>query len=185
MPITPPERIETARLLLRRTIEADAEDIFRSYAQEEEVTRYLCWRPHTDVAQTHDFVQRCSEVWEQGAAFPYAIVHTEDAALMGMIEVRVDGHRAEFGYVLARPYWGNGYAAEALAAVIRWTLSQNDLHRVWAYCDVDNRPSQRVLEKVGMEREGIIRRWAVMPNTGDRPRDCYFYSLPSTIRGAV
>ncbi len=178
MTFTPPEQIETERLLLRRNVADDAEAIFREYAQDAEVTRFLLWPPHTDIAQTRAFMQRCAEVWETGEAFPFAIVRKEDGLLMGMMEVRVEGHRAELGYVLARRYWGNGYTPEAAAAVIHWARSQPGIHRVWAYCDVENRPSQRVLEKAGMEREGVIRRWAHAPNLGDTPRDCCFYSMP-------
>ncbi len=174
----PPERIETSRLIVRRNVEGDAEAIFHEYAQDAEVTRYLIWSPHRDVAETRAFMQRCSEVWKAGTAFPYAIVRKDDNTLMGMIELRLDGHRAEFGYVLARPYWGNGFVPEALAAIMEWVSSQPRIHRVWAYCDVENRASQRVLEKAGMEREGVVRRWAPAPNVSDTPRDCYFYSLP-------
>ena len=164
--------------MLRRTVKNDAVAIFREYAQDAEVTRYLIWPPHKDIAETRAFMQRCSEVWEAGTAFPYAIVRKDDNTLIGMTELRLEGHRAEFGYVLARPYWGNGYVPEALKILIGWASSQPGLHRVWAYCDVENRASQRVLEKAGMEREGVVRRWTLAPNLSDTPRDCYFYSLP-------
>lgn len=173
----PPERIDTGRLLLRRTTADDAESIFREYAQDAEVTRYLCWRPHTDVAQTRAFMEQCRQAWDTGAAYPFAIIGRADGRLMGMIEMRLDGHRAEFGYVLARPHWGRGIMPEALNALIRWVSALEGMHRVWAYCDVENRASQRVLEKAGMEREGVVRRWARMPNLGAAPRDCLFYSL--------
>ena len=178
MAVTAPERIETERLLLRRNIAGDAQAIFREYAQDAEVTRYLPWMPHKSVAETQAFMQRCREVWDAGDAFPFAIVRKEDGVLMGMIEIRVNGHCADIGYVLARPYWGNGYVTEAAKAAVHWAASQPGIHRVWAYCDVENRASQWVLEKAGMEQEGLIRRWAVSPNVGEMPRDCFFYSLP-------
>jgi RimJ/RimL family protein N-acetyltransferase len=48
---------------------------------------------------------------------------------------------------------------------------------VWATCDVENLASARVLERVGMTREGVLRRWTVYPNLGDTPRDCLCYSI--------
>ncbi len=178
MAVTAPERIETERLLLRRNIAGDAEAIFREYAQDAEVTRFLPWKPHKDITETQAFMQRCREVWDAGQAFPFAIVRKEDGPLMGMIELRVDGHRADIGYVLAKRHWGNGYVTEAARAVVQWAASQPGIRRVWAYCDVENRASQRVMEKAGMEREGVIRRWATVPNVDDAPHDCCFYVLP-------
>ncbi|MCI0650822.1 MAG: GNAT family N-acetyltransferase [Planctomycetes bacterium] len=66
---------------------------------------------------------------------------------------------------------------EALRPLVEWALGQVAIHRVWAFCDVDNLASARVLEKLGMEREGILRRWFVHPNVSAFPRDCYSYSL--------
>jgi hypothetical protein len=51
------------------------------------------------------------------------------------------------------------------------------IFRVWALCDVDNLASARVMEKVGMQREGILRRWILHPNLSDEPRDVYCYSV--------
>jgi len=51
-----------------------------------------------------------------------------------------------------------------------------EIYRVWAVCDVANTALVRVLEKVGMDREGILRRWIIHPNVSDEPRDCFVYS---------
>jgi ribosomal-protein-alanine N-acetyltransferase len=82
----------------------------------------------------------------------------------------------ELGYVLARRWWGQGFATEAAEAVVAWALAQEEVHRVWAVCDVDNVASARVLEKIGMHREGRLASWAVMPNLGGVPRDCWCYA---------
>jgi RimJ/RimL family protein N-acetyltransferase len=96
--------------------------------------------------------------------------------LIGMIELRMHGTHADLGYGIARAYWGQGYATEAAQAVVDWSFSQPEIYRVWTVCDVDNLASVRVLEKVGMQREGILRRWLVRPTLGPEPRDCYCYS---------
>jgi RimJ/RimL family protein N-acetyltransferase len=81
-----------------------------------------------------------------------------------------------FGYVLARQYWGNGYMLEALAHLVDWALAQPGVYRAWAFCDVDNPGSARVMEKAGMTLEGRLRRWHVCPELGDEPRDCWVYA---------
>ncbi len=67
--------------------------------------------------------------------------------------------------------------SEALTAVVQWAFAQPGIYRVWATCDVDNVASAGVLERVGMQREGVLRRWLVHPNVSDRPRDCFCYSI--------
>jgi RimJ/RimL family protein N-acetyltransferase len=94
-----------------------------------------------------------------------------------MIELRMQGHRAEIGYVLARSHWKRGYMIEAARAVVEWALSQPEVFRVWAVCDVENMASAQVLEKIGMRREGTLSRWIIHPNVSKEPRDCYCYAL--------
>ncbi len=173
----PPEIIETPRLRLRPPVMDDAALIFERYAQDTEVTRYLIWRPHQTVEETRAFLRRCISEWENGSAFQWVLSRKEDGGLVGMAEIRIDGYKADLGYLLARPHWGRGYMAEAVRAIIDWTLEQKGIYRIWAVCDVENSASVRVLEKVGMRREGVLRRWSIHPNLGDEPRDCYCYAI--------
>src|ERR1700736_1951878 len=99
-----------------------------------------------------------------------------DEGPIGMVELRMSGHKAELAYVLATAYWNHGYMTEAVRAVIAWALGQPSIYRVWSVCDLENAVSVRVLEKVGMLREGILRRW-VINNVSTEPRDCYCYSV--------
>lgn len=172
----PPEIIETERLRLRPPVMDDAIAIFAAYAQDDEVTRYLTWRPNKSVDDVREFLRCCGASWEQGRAFALAITGREDDRPIGMMELRPDQHRVELGYVLARPYWGLGLMTEAVRAVTAWALAQPDVHRVWAVCDVAHPASARVLEKAGMEREGLLRGWSIHPNLSATPRDCWCYA---------
>jgi RimJ/RimL family protein N-acetyltransferase len=173
----PPEIIETQRLMLRQPVMTDVEAIFTGYAQDAEVAKYLIWRPHENVEETRDFVRRCISAWEERSSYPWIIKRKEDGRLIGMIEGRIEGFGMNIGYVLARADWGRGYVPEAARAVIDWGLSQNGIFRIWALCDVDNFASARVMEKIGMQREGILRRCVIHPNVSDDPRDVYCYSI--------
>ena len=173
----PPEIIKTARLCLRLPTMDDANDIFYKYAQDPEVTKYLVWRPHESIAVTRDFLNHCVQKWNNETAFPWVITRTMDNLLLGMIELRLDGYRADLGYAIARPFWGEGYATEVVTAVIHWAMGQPEIYRVWATCDVENTASARVLEKAGMQREGILRRSILHPNVSPEPRDSYCYSI--------
>jgi [ribosomal protein S5]-alanine N-acetyltransferase len=173
----PPEILETKRLRLRKPVLEDADEIFRQYAQDAEVTKYVSWRAHRSNDETRDFLRGCLEAMESRKSFHWIIDRKDDHQLLGMIATRVDGHKWELGYVLARPYWGQGYMTEAVNTLVGWALKQPEIHRVWAVCDVDNVGSARVMENAGMKREGVLRRWSIHPNVGDAPRDSYCYSI--------
>jgi [ribosomal protein S5]-alanine N-acetyltransferase len=172
-----PETVETPRLHLRRPVPTDAERIFQAYAQDQEVTRYLVWVPHTSVETTREFIAFCQDRWTNSIAFPYVITRKGDGELLGMIEVRPKGHRADFGYVLARSCWGKGFMPEAIAALVGITLSSPTIFRMEATCDVENKASVRALEKSGFSREGLLRRYIIHPNVSPEPRDCLLYAL--------
>ena len=175
--LRPPERFETRRLTLRPPVTKDAKSIYDNYATDRLVTRYLHWHPHETISETKNFIKRCKNVWLAGTAFPWMLCLKENAEIIGMVELRIDDHRADLRYVLAHPYWEQGYATEAAKMIVDWALAQPPICRVWAVCDVDNLPSVRVLEKIGMQREGILRRWLFHPNIDKAPRDCYVYSI--------
>jgi ribosomal-protein-alanine N-acetyltransferase len=175
----PPPRsiplLDTARLRLRPPTLGDAPDIFAGYAQDPSVTRYLTWRPHNSIEQTRAFLRRCLAGMTDGSVLPWVLTERDDDHAIGMIELRPTGHRAEMGYVLARDRWGRGLMSEAARAVADWGLARPGIFRVWSVTDVDNAASARVLEKAGMQREGLLRRWMMHPGVSPEPRDCWCF----------
>jgi RimJ/RimL family protein N-acetyltransferase len=155
----------------------DADVIFDKYAQDRDVTKYLTWRPNRSVRETREFLQASLVAWRAGRSYHWTIVRKEDQELMGMINARVENHKWQIGYVLARPYWGKGYMTEALRKLVAWALEQPEISRIWSVCDIENRASARVMEKAGMGREGTLPRWSVHPNVSPEPRDSYCYSV--------
>src|SRR5204862_157929 len=88
----------------------------------------------------------------------------------------IEKHRMQFGYCLARDAWGHGFATEAAGTFVAAVSKHPAIWRIQAFCDIENHASARVLEKVGLEREGTLRRYLVLPNLGDAPRDVYCYA---------
>ena len=175
--INPPKSLKTERLRLRKAKLTDAEAIFRHYAQDPEVTKYVSWRAHQNVEETREYVGMCLLAWDVGKAYHWVIERKEDNQLIGMIIARVNVEKWELGFVLARPFWGQGYMTEAVKEIVAWALKRKEIYRIWAVCDVDNLASARVMEKAGMQREGILRRWSVHPNISDEPRDSYCFAI--------
>lgn len=155
----------------------DARAVFETWAQDPEVTRTMTWTPHEDMDVTRSVLRRMIDAWERGARFTYMILERDSKQAVGMIEIRPEGHKAEIGYVLARKYWNRGYMSEAAAALRDWAFSQPEIFRLYATTSVTNIGSQRVMEKIGMTREGLMRRYVIHPNVSSEPIDSYLYAL--------
>ena len=175
--MNPPAVLETPRLRLRAPVADDAAAIFAAYTQDAQVARYTSWLPHRSLDETRNFLEQyCEAGRKAGTVFSWLITQAEGGHTAGMIDFRLAGCRAEVGYVLARRYWGRGLMTEAAGAVVECAMAQPEIYRVWATVDLDNVASQRVLEKVGMAREGVLRRWMVFPNLGPEPRDVWSFA---------
>ncbi len=168
---------ETDRLIVRPPVFQDASDIFRNYAQDDEVTKYLTWKPHTEYAQTEEWVRFCIKTANDESGLKFVVHHKADAETIGMIDFRFDGFQTDFGYVLARRYWNQGLMTEAMLPLIRHVYSLPNIYRIWATHDIDNPGSGKVMEKIGMKYEGTLRRSIIHPNISDLPRDAKYYSL--------
>ena len=154
---TLPEVIRTERLLLRPFALTDVDDVF-SYAQDPEWSRYLRTLPRPYlIGDAERFIAR-QLLLDRSAHPTWAVV--TDATVIGGINLRFDFEHAlaELGYSIARRHWNNGFCSEAARAAIDAAFSTHtDLNRVHARADERNAASQRVMEKVGMTKEGVLR----------------------------
>lgn len=173
-----PETIDTPRLLLRKPLIEDAAAVFEAYGRDPEVTRFLAWRPHEGVRDSLLMMLSRLACWEAGTEFSWVLTRKANPAVIGMITAIPDRQpwRCSLGYVLARPYWNYGYMTEAVQGVTSLLFQQPGIYRVWAVVDEENHASARVLEKAGMQREGILRGWSLHPNLSTAPRDCWSFS---------
>jgi RimJ/RimL family protein N-acetyltransferase len=158
----PPEPwfpLRTARLLLRPFRQDDFDDV-HAYARELEVVRYMEWGPNTP-EETQAFLERMFEAqgrWPRGDV-NLAIEHLKDRRVIGSIRLGLNppADQADLGYSLNRDYWGRGLTTEAARALMGVAFRTLGVHRVWAWCDIRNAASYRVMEKLGMRREGAFR----------------------------
>ena len=171
----PPEIIELSRVRLRRPVLSDAEAMF-ACGSDPEVARYADWPIATSIDRTTERIRLSGERWDSGEEYRWMIALPETNEAIGAISCFVDGHAAEFGFLVQRRHWDKGYATEAARAVVEWAISRPAIWRVWATCDCENLASIRVLEKTGLTREGILRRATVRPNLCKEPRDTCLYS---------
>lgn len=159
-----PALVETARLRLRRPVSSDAEAIFRRYASDAEVTRYLSWPRHVTIDDTRLFLAFSAREWASWPGGPYLIERRDDGALLGSTGLAFEAEDVvSTGYLLARGAWGQGFASEALAAVVE-TAAKIGLPELTAVCHPENGPSARVLEKGGFSRAADACQFVVFPN---------------------
>lgn len=169
--------LETSRLVLREFADHDAPAV-QAYAGDAEVVRHLDWGPNTP-EDTAAFlsVARASRGAMPRTAYHLAIVLKATDRLIGgcRITIRRPTHGdGDVGYVLDRSHWGHGYTTEAMRALVTFGFGRLALHRISATCDVDNHASARVLEKLGMQREGRLRQ---ITRRRDEWRDSYLYAV--------
>jgi RimJ/RimL family protein N-acetyltransferase len=162
---------------LRRPRLSDAAGIFDRYAQDPQVTRYLMWMPHQSIAHTRQFLTDSAEGRQAGRQFHWVICPLgEEPQVIGMIGLDCESFKVDLGYALARDSWGRGLASEAASAVVETALAEEHIVRVGAHCHVENLASARVLEKAGMQREGILRRMVAFPNVNGAVCDIIVYA---------
>ena len=171
-----PRVFETDRLVARLPVPADAPVLFEAYTRKPEVSRYMLWLPHETVGTTEAFIEECIAASELGTRLPYVLSEQGKSEPIGMLEARPLAHMIDLGYVLSPEYWGRGLMPEAIAALAGIALALPEVFRVQAFCDVENRPSQRALEKAGLVREGRHERFIVHPNVSPEPRACFMYA---------
>jgi RimJ/RimL family protein N-acetyltransferase len=170
-----PPVVELSTIRLRRPRITDAEAIFE-YGSDPEVARYADWPRQTSVEPILESLKERENLWKRGDEYHWIVTLLKFDRAIGGISCMLNNSSAEIGYLLNRRYWGNGYATEGALAVTEWLLSQSSIFRVWATCDTENAASIRVLEKIGMQREGLLRSYSIRPGISEFPRDAYIYA---------
>jgi len=157
-------QILTERLVLRRPRDEDAGAIFERYASDPEVTRYLSWPTHRTIDDTLGFLVCSHLAWAQWPAGPLLIESRDSGQLLGSTGLEFETAEAvSTGYALAQDVWGNGFASEALRAVIAIAASVG-VKRLAACCHTEHQASIRVLERCGFERDGFFCGEPSFPN---------------------
>lgn len=167
----------TARLLLREFAPNDEADV-HEYGSDPEVSRYDTWGPNTR-EQTHEVIASrlaTQTVWPRNEVDLAAQLIAEPKVI-GSLRLAVtdlEGNNAEIGWVFHRAYWNKGFATEAALAILACGFGSLGLHRVAATCDVRNVASRRVMEKLGMRREGHLIKDKLQKGEW---RDSYLYAI--------
>ena len=163
-------RLETPRLQLRPLVDTDAEALMALYA-DERVARYLSRPAWTSLDQARASITRAQAGLEAGEGLRLAVLQQGQARVIGdvvLFDFVPQCRRAEMGYALAADHQGHGYMREALTALLDHAFTALDLNRIEADIDPRNAASARILERLGFQREGLLReRWIVAGEVSD------------------
>jgi ribosomal-protein-alanine N-acetyltransferase len=157
-----PPRLETDRLILRPIDENDAASIF-AYAASANLTRFTLWDAHRSLDDTLTFVREYTFAnYLEQVPDPFGICLKDDVSqVVGTIGCQWasrPNRTMELGYVLAEWLWGRGLTVEASRAVINFVFAEFPVERIQARCMSPNENSARVMQKLGMTFEGVLRR---------------------------
>jgi ribosomal-protein-alanine N-acetyltransferase len=146
--------IETPRLVLRPIARTDVDALW-PYVSDPELPKMMSWDAHRDRGETAAFVERNVDGLARGTDVTWMIVRGGE--VIGCISLgeirwqfrawRID--RAELGYWLGRPHWGQGVMSEAALAATQWGFETLGLHKITIGCVEGNAASQRIIEKLG------------------------------------
>ena len=154
--------LETERLILRKTIGSDAGPMFKNWANDERVTKYLTWQPYESVEQLkityHKYLLDNSN---RKDFFDWKIVlkeTNEPIGSIGVVKIIEEIEAAEIGYCLGYNYWHKGIMAEAFKVVIKFLFEEVKFNRIFAHDDIINPNSGKVMSKCGLIKEGVFRQ---------------------------
>ncbi len=172
------QRLETDRLILRRFVVGDAEAMYKNWASDSEVTRFLTWQAHTGVDVSKAVLEEWASSYQSDSYYQWAIVPKENGdepiGSISAVSMNDDTSMIHIGYCIGRPWWHRGITSEALKAVIDFFFDQVEANRIESIHDPENPRSGMVMKKCGMKYEGTMRS-SVRNNLG--VRDACWYSI--------
>ncbi|PWW08641.1 RimJ/RimL family protein N-acetyltransferase [Paenibacillus cellulosilyticus] len=175
--------MQTKRLTLRLLAPQDAEPM-EHLVSDKEVADTTLGIPHPYPAgSSAGFIQGRMEAADRGEGYSFAVIRTEDGSFLGVVGLHLQQRHnaAEMGYWTGRPYWGNGYCTEAAARILQFAFEELGLNRVYAAAMTRNPGSYKVMEKLGMKHEGVLRSHI---RKGDTYEDLVYYGMLRSEFGA-
>lgn len=149
---------QTERLILRRLQLSDAA-VVQQLCDNEHIynTTLYIPSPYT-YADALQWISRSNELFNAQIVFTFALT-LHDGTFIGTISLSHNAafKHGELAYWIGQPFWNNGYATEAAHAIVRFAFDELSLHKVYARYFASNPASGKILEKIGMTQEGILR----------------------------
>lgn len=168
--------LETNRLVLREITPEDAESIF-NYLSDKEVMKYYGLEPFQSVNDALDEISWYQSIRENNTGIRWGITlkgKDEVIGSCGFLNIIPQHYRSDIGFELSKDYWGQGIAQESIEAIIKYGFEQLNLQRIQALIEPPNEASQKLVERQGFIKEGLLRNYEFTSGKFD---NLYMYSL--------
>jgi ribosomal-protein-alanine N-acetyltransferase len=171
-------KLETDRLLLRKFVLQDARNVFAHWLSDERITDNRINAAHKTVSETIERVAKIVSSYENNEFCYWAIELKASGELIGEIDLYnfdKDTENCEVSYSIGYNWWNQGYGTEALRAVVEFGFRHMNIHKISAAHNTDNPASGKIMGKVGMVQEGIIRH--MIRNSKYQYKDCAVWGI--------
>ena len=153
--------LKTDRLILRKFKLNDAEAMYKNWASDEEVTKFLMWKPHSSGEETKKILKDWINHYSEENYYNWAIVLKENAdepiGNIAVVNMNEETSTMHIGYCIGRKWWHKGITSEALKAVMDFLFDEVNANRIESRHDPRNPHSGGVMKKCGMKYEGTLR----------------------------
>ena len=156
------KRLETERLILRRFVIEDSAAMYKNWASDEEVAKYLTWSTHSSPEISRKVTEDWVNLYSDEKFYQWAIVPKDIGEPIGGISVvhmNEDVSMVHIGYCIGKTWWHKGITSEALKAVMDFLFDEVDVNRIEARHDPRNPNSGKVMKKCGMKYEGTLHSY--------------------------
>ncbi|MEA2056102.1 MAG: GNAT family N-acetyltransferase [Patescibacteria group bacterium] len=174
----PGNSITTQRLFVLKPNVGDYIGVYESYTSDQRVTKFSTWKAHKFKKDTKAFLKTCIEKWNNGSEFNYKIILKTNKSIIGMAKLSFpEKNQVNIGYVIQFEQWNKGFATEILQGMISYSFEQLEAEKVNCTCDIENKASERVMQKAGMKFQKVLPNYVIHPNISSKPRNALKYSI--------
>ena len=153
--------LNTNRLKLRKLTLKDSKDMYKNWASDEEVTKYLTWKAYKSCDDVKEMINKWIENYNKDDFYHWGIELKEIGEVIGTISVvniKEDIEEMEVGYCIGKEFWNRGITTEALKCVMEYLFKEVDVNRISLKHDTRNIASGEVMKKAGLEYEGTLKK---------------------------
>lgn len=169
--------LRTERLTLKRTTVGDASQVFRNWASNENIAGYMSWSAYKSIDAVRQSLAEWQTEYKKTDTYYWGVYLDGEQQLIGTVYLLTEGELARVGslsYCIGEPWQNKGYMTEAVQRIIRFAFDKIGFHRVEAYHAKSNPQSGRVMQKCGMQQEGVLRERCYTKNGFE---DCVYYAV--------
>lgn len=151
--------LETKRFVLRQLKHDDSKEIFQYFSMDE-VTKFYDLESFTNIEQAEELIRRWNQRFKKNQGIRWGITLRSESRVIGTCGFHSwmkNHYKAEIGYELTPEYWRQGFMTEVIQKIIEFGFNNLGLNRIDAFVEPENTGSRKVLEKVGLREEGILK----------------------------